>query len=96
MSDAASNTPPPLEGVVNDDGSITVDPDQAARLGLRPGAHLTLVPVSEEESLADLLDEAAHWQHEQGVEISDEDAERIAVEASRDIRHRLNDQAGRG
>jgi hypothetical protein len=42
-----SNTPAPQDGldvVVNADGGVTVSPAELARLGLRPGAHLRLVP----------------------------------------------------
>lgn len=42
-----SNTPAPSDGldvVVNADGGVTITPAEVARLGLRPGAHLRLVP----------------------------------------------------
>jgi hypothetical protein len=42
-----SNTPAPQDGldvVVNADGGVTITPAELARLGLRPGAHLRLVP----------------------------------------------------
>lgn len=42
-----SNTPASQDGldvVVNADGGVTISPAELARLGLRPGAHLRLVP----------------------------------------------------
>lgn len=41
------STPAPQDGldvVVNADGGVTVSADELARLGVRPGAHLKLVP----------------------------------------------------
>jgi hypothetical protein len=51
--------------------------------------------VKVRRSIAEILDEQAKWQKANGIGFTQEEAERIAVEASRDIRKRLNDWARR-
>ena len=82
------------DGIVNEDGSITVPPDQAARLGspLRPGSHLSLVRAPE-RTLADALEETASWQKERGVSFTEEEAIRLAVEGTRETRRHIAEQA---
>ena len=82
------------DGIINDDGSITVSPDQAARLGspLRPGSHLSLVRAPE-RSLGDALEEAAAWQQERGISFTEEEAIRLAVEGTRETRRQIAERA---
>jgi hypothetical protein len=79
MSDAVPTSPLQFDGVVNNDGSVTVPSEQVASLHLAPGSHLRLVPAAAKPSIDRILKRHAAWQEAHGIEISEEEAERRAI-----------------
>ena len=83
MSDPAPDSS--LDAVMNEDGSLVVSPDQAARFHLKPGDHLRL--VASVPSWTDIFTRIAEDQRRAGVpSISDEEAAEWARNLVDDVR----------
>ena len=77
-----------FDGVVGDDGSLIVSPEQIASLGLKPGAHLRLVPAG--RTLQDVLENVQRFQRDRGIsEASEEETMDEAIKAVREVREEM-------
>jgi hypothetical protein len=60
MTNTPAGTGDTFELVVGSDGGLTVPPDELARHGVRPGAHLRVVAESEAHASTDTHGEQSH------------------------------------
>ena len=84
-----------FQWTVDKDGRIVVPAEEVALHGLTPGEPFTIVEGEPTKSLSEIFKDMDKWRANKGIpELSEEEAERLAVDATRETRARIASEAG--